>query len=72
MTKLVNEFKKGDNIVLYGWRGKVVDVDHIISQRSGRPCTYLQVEFEEPQKVGYQYEGGWYGGADNIVAYGAY
>ena len=64
----VNEFKVGDRISLYGWPGKVAEITHI--NREGTPCTYLRVNFDNPTEVGYQYEGGWYGGADNVVAYG--
>lgn len=69
---LVNEFKKGDNIIVYGWKGKVIDIDHKISSYNGLPCTYLQVKFNEPEKVGYQYNLGWFGGNDNEVTYGTY
>lgn len=68
---VVNEFKKGDNIVVYGWKGKVIDVHHLISS-DNKPCTYLQVSFEEPNEIGYQYHNKWYGGLDNVVAFGTY
>ena len=66
-SKTVNEFKVGDGIQVYGWTGTVVDIDH---QMRNVPCTYLQVKFDDPKEIGYQYEGGWYGGSDNVVAYG--
>ena len=77
-SKTVNEFRIGDGIQLYGWRGTVVDIDHQTRDRfddkheviGQMPCTYLQVKFDSPTEVGYQYEGGWYGGADDVVAYG--
>lgn len=68
--KFVEEFKIGDGIELYGWTGTVAKVDHIISVDSGKPCTYLTVNFDDPKKVGYQYEGGEYGGRDGMVGYG--
>jgi len=68
MGKAVNEFKVGDGISLYGWTGTVVEIDK--QERDGHPCTYLKVEFDEPDEVGYQYHGGWYGGLDGVVAYG--
>ena len=68
MFKYVNQFNVGDKINLYGWIGKVMEISKEI--REGTPCTYLKVNFDEPKKVGYQYEGGWYGGSDNIVGYG--
>ena len=65
---LVNEFKVGDKIRIYGWTGKVAEIDH--ENRNGTPCTYLRVNFDNPAEVGYQYEGGWFGGSDGVVAYG--
>ena len=66
--KYVNEFQVGDGISLYGYEGVVSEVDHKIIDET--PCTYLKVNFNDPKNVGYQYEGGWYGGSDNRVAYG--
>ena len=83
-SKTVEQFKVGDRIRLYGWEGVVVEIDHQIrtADKDGYcttnpkyiamevPCTYLRVNFDEPAKVGYQYEGGWYGGKDGVVAHG--
>ena len=66
----VNEFKIGDKIIVHGWAGTVSAIDHTISHYNGEPCTYLTVNFDEPEKIGYQYEGGTFGGTDNIVSYG--
>ena len=65
----VNKFKVGDGIVIYGWQGTVIDIQHVITADNLK-CTYLQIAFDEPQKVGYQYHNGWYGGLDDVVAYG--
>ena len=67
---VVNKFKVGDKIVICGYTGTVSKVDHIISHDDGSPCTYLTVNFDNPNEIGYQYEGGHYGGKDDIVAYG--
>ena len=67
---VVNKFNVGDGIVLYGWKGIVIDKDTQI--RDGDRCTYLKVSFNDPKEVGYQYEGGWYGGKNDVVAYGYY
>lgn len=83
-SKTVENFKVGDRIRLYGFEGWVAEVDHQLrdADKDGYctsdpqriamhvPCTYLRVNFDEPAKVGYQYEGGWYGGKDGVVAYG--
>lgn len=77
-SKTVNEFKIGDGIQIYGWTGTVTDVDHQMRDTFNdkheitgqQPCTYLKVSFDNPEEVGYQYEGGWYGGSDDVVAYG--
>ena len=66
----VNEFKIGDKIRLYGFAGTVADIEHVKKHDDGTPCTYLQVKFDEPEVVGYQYENGWFGGKDNVVSYG--
>ena len=68
MFKYVNQFEVGDKINLYGFDGVVAEINH--EMRDNTPCTYLKVNFDNPKKVGYQYEGGWYGGSDNIVGYG--
>ena len=82
-SKTVEQFKVGDRIRLYGWEGVVAEVNHHMSpaDKDGYctnnpkyiamevPCTYLRVNFVEPAKVGYQYEGGWYGGKDGVVAH---
>ena len=78
LSKTVNEFKIGDGVQIYGWTGTVVEIDRQMREKYNNkhevigltPCTYLQVKFDNPKEVGYQYEGGWYGGTDNIVAYG--
>lgn len=67
-SKTVEQYNVGDGIVLYGWSGTVIDIDH--QERENGPCTYLQVRFDRPGEVGYQYEGGWYGGLNGVVAYG--
>lgn len=86
ISKTVEQFKIGDGIRLYGWEGTVTDINHCMStaDKDGYcttnpkyiaitvPCTYLKVSFNEPSKVGYQYDGGWYGGKDGVVAYGCY
>lgn len=64
----VNKFKIGDRIVLYGWRGTVIAIRTEV--REYGQCTYLQVAFDEPDKVGQQYNNGWYGGLNDFVAYG--
>lgn len=69
-SKFVNEFKIDDNIIVYGWTGTVKDIDHRISSYDGAPCTYLQVSFDNPREVGFQYQNGWYGGTDGVVSYG--
>lgn len=83
-SKTVEQFKVGDRIRVYGWEGWVAEVDHkmVTADKDGNcttnpkyiatevPCTYLRVRFDEPAKIGYQYEGGWYGGKDGVVAYG--
>lgn len=83
-SKTVEQFKVGDRIRLYGWEGVVSDIKHcmVTADKDGCcttnpkliamevPCTYLMVNFDEPSKVGYQYEGDWYGGKDGVVAYG--
>lgn len=65
---VVNNFKVGDGIVVQGWTGTVVAVEK--EMRGDTPCTYLQVRFDNPKDIGYQYEGGWYGGTDDVVTYG--
>ena len=68
MGKTVEQFSVGDGIVLYGFSGKVVEIDK--QKRENGDCTYLRVRFDRPEKVGYQYEGGWYGGLNGVVGYG--
>lgn len=68
-SKFVNEFCVGDGISILGWHGTVTDVHHWKST-DGRPGTYVTVHFDDPKKIGYQYEGGDYGGLDNVVSYG--
>lgn len=70
VNMVVNEFKIGDKIRIYGWTGTVTDIDHVIKHDDGAHCTYLKVDFDEPEVVGYQYHGGWFGGKDDVVAYG--
>lgn len=65
---VVNHFKVGDKINLYGFVGTVAEVSHKMCDQT--PCTYLRVQFDDPKTVGYQYENAWYGGSDDIVAYG--
>lgn len=67
-SKYVNEFNVGDGISLYGYRGTVIDVYHWTD--NGKKGTYVKVAFDDPANVGYQYEGGNYGGLDNVVSYG--
>lgn len=69
LSKLVEKFKVGDKILIYGWSGTVADINHIIAS-DGDHCTYLKVNFDSPREVGYQYEGKWYGGKDGMVSYG--
>ena len=83
-SKTFEQFKVGDRIRLYGWEGHVVEILHnmVTADKDGCcttnpkyiamevPCTYLRVKFDEPAKVGYQYEDDWYGGRDGFVAYG--
>lgn len=83
-SKTVEQFKVGDRIRAYGWEGRVAEVNHcmVTADKDGNcttnpnyiamevPCTYLRVMFDEPAKVGYQYENDWYGGKDGVVAYG--
>ena len=84
-SKFVNEFKVGDGIRLYGFEGTVTKVDHMIiyvdecgakrdpmffPDTTPIACTYLTVNFDHPEVVGYQYEGATYGGLNNVVAYG--
>ena len=77
-SKTVNEFKIGDGIQIYGWTGTVADIQNELREVFNdlrevigyQPCTYLKVNFDNPEKVGYQYEGGWYGGSNDVVAYG--
>ena len=82
-SKTVEQFKVGDRIRLYGWPGWVRKVEHVMvdADENGDctsnpkyitqkvPCTYVTVNFDEPSKVGYQYEGGTFGGKDGVVAY---
>ena len=83
-SKTVEQFKVGDRIRVHGWDGWVVEVDHrtVPADKDGYttfnpkdiaqnvPCTYLRVRFDEPEKVGYQYDNDWYVGKDGVVAYG--
>lgn len=83
-SRTVEQFKVGDRIRVCGWECWVAEVEHklVPADKDGYcttnpkgiaievPCTYLRVNFDEPAKVGYQYEGGWYGGKDGVVAYG--
>lgn len=83
-SKTVEKFKVGDRIRIYGWEGWVAEVNHcmVSADKYGCcttnpkyivtevPCTYIRINFDEPAKVGYQYENGWYGGKDGIVSYG--
>lgn len=75
LGKMVNEFNIGDGICLYGNDGVVDDKESMAkigSDNEYHDCTYLKVSFNKPQEVGYQYEGGWYGGRDDMVCYGFY
>lgn len=67
-SKFVNEFIVGDRITIYGFIGKVVEICH--EMRGEVACTYLKVAFDDPSTVGYQYEGRWYGGTNDLVSYG--
>lgn len=83
-SKTVEQFKVGDRIRVQGFEGWVREIDHkmVTADKDGYtttnpkfiaqeiPCTYLRVNFDEPAEIGYQYEGGWYGGKDGVVAYG--
>ena len=83
ISKTVEQFEVGDHIRLYGWDGVVIEIDHrmVAADKNGYctsnpkyiamrvPCTYLLVRFDEPEKVGYQYENDWYGGKNGVVAY---
>lgn len=77
-SRPVSEFKVGDRISLYGWLGTVKEVKHEVRDKLNyknevigeMPCTYVRVGFDEPEKIGYQYEDGWYGGSDELVSYG--
>ena len=77
--KTVEQFKVGDGIRLYGFDGTVVAIDHQVRDEIGLygdktgnkvDCTYLQVNFDDPATVGSQYNNGWYGGLNGVVAYG--
>ena len=78
-SKTVEQFKVGDRIRVHGFDGWVAEVSHETRYETNwktgertnpQECTYVRVNFDEPKKVGYQYEGGWYGGLDGVVAYG--
>ena len=83
-SRTVERFKVGDRVRIYGFEGRVSEINRqlVDADENGCctndpkriamqvPCTYLRVNFDEPAKVGYQYEGGWYGGKDGVVAYG--
>lgn len=82
-SRTVDQFKVGDHIRLYGWEGRVMEINHqmVTADKNGYctnnpkniamevPCTYLRVCFDNPKEVGYQYENGWYGGKDGVVAH---
>lgn len=82
-SRTVERFNVGDRIRVCGFEGWVAEVDHQTrdADKDGCctnnpkfiamqvPCTYLRVNFDEPAKVGYQYENGWYGGKDGVAAY---
>lgn len=83
-SRTVEQFKVGDRIRVYGWEGWVAEVDHQMATADENgcrttnpeliakeiPCTYIRVNFDKPEEIGYQYENKWYGGADGVVAYG--
>ncbi len=63
--------KTGDRVVIYGWKGTVTEVYHTIDKKwngteyeeiSGSESTSVKVAFDDPEKIGYQYEGGVFGG----------
>ena len=84
VSKSVDQFKPGDRIRVYGWEGRVSEVSHVMVSTDMDwycttnpqyiakevPCTYLRVRFDHPEEIGSQYDGGWYGGLDGVVAYG--
>ena len=68
-SKTVEQFKIGDKISIYGYVGIVVDKEPEI--RDGVKCTYLKVNFDNNNELAKTaYNGGWYGGNNEIVAYG--
>ena len=83
-SRTVERFKVGDRVRIYGFEGRIAEINRqlVDADENGCctndpkriamqvPCTYLRVNFDEPAKVGYQYEDGWYGGKDGVVAYG--
>lgn len=83
-SRTVDQFRPGDRIRVHGWEGRVSEVEHVMmtADKDGYhttnpkyiekevACTYLRVRFDEPEKIGAQYDGGWYGGLDGVVAYG--
>lgn len=67
-SRLVSQFKVGDGIRILGWNGTVMEIDK--QERDGRPCTYLRVAFDKPDEIGSQYNDEWYGGDDELAAFG--
>ena len=63
--------KTGDRVVIYGWKGTVTEVYHTIDEKwngteyeeiPGSESTSVKVAFDAPEEIGYQYEGGVFGG----------
>lgn len=68
-SKKVNEFKVGDKIRACGYDGTVTEVAN--AKNDGVECTYLKIKFDDNSGlVGTPYDGGWYGGTNDVVSYG--
>ena len=57
--------KAGDKVRVHGFDGIVKDVRK--TNVDGRNGTYIKVNFEHPEIIGFQYEGGWYGAYDEFL-----
>ena len=67
--KKVNEFKVGDKIRTYGYVGTVTEA--VTENCDDIECTYLKIKFDDNSGLaGTPYDGGWYGGRNNLVFYG--
>ncbi len=70
--KKMKEFNVGDGIIVQGWSGTVTGIERFthVCGSERFPCTSIRVAFDEPEKIGYQYNNEWYGGHDEVAVYG--